>query len=340
MRILHKLNTKIVTIIEHLDFKKVIIIYSLFFILGRYVNIFYQFRFSFIHQINLSIISCIVLSVLHTFYNITSSLEKEFCGKNPFLHIEFRKLNNRISSVWNIILPFLLCGVFCFVIFYLNYLPLNLMGIFGAIMASSAFFFSLMAYYAFVNSMLCIFALQKKDADSLPFTYPDDIKNTPRWIKALQELFRISQISIFAVGTLFTLEYVLLVPIDSIQFTPIFKINSNHPIIFLYNWVIIAVFVIVACPIMLFITKKYLNRLLGKIYSQAKKHMDAIFYEESLSINTLLYYQQVLKNLKSSDMYAIKNQALYPIAGTTISIALNLIKLFEAYLFPILRNSI
>ena len=340
MGIISKLNNKIVSKIEKLNMGRVITCYALLFFIGRIIRSFFHFRFAIIHQINLTIISCVVFYMLKELYCTANILENEFLAKNVLMYVEFKKLNQRIRSCWNIIIPLILCAIFVYVIFFLEYLPKNPMGIFGAVMSISSFFLALMAYYAFVNSIACIFKLQKIDTKDLPFLYPNDIKDIPEWIGKLKGLYRKAQVSIFTVGILFTLEYILLVPVDSVQWTPSFKINSKYPLMFMYNWIVIAIFVIIACPIMVYIARKNLNNLLNKVFLKAKKIIDLELDGEPLSIEKLLNYQQIIKNLQAPGMYIVSNRLLYPVVATSLSLLLNVVKLFESYLVPLFRDTI
>lgn len=333
-KLILRINDKMISSLKCLSMVKVFIIYSILFIVGRIISTGIDMNLSIIHQINLSIISMVELNILSKFYITVNDLLDEFWGRNFDMCSIIKELDKRIHSIVNIIMPCIFCIVFMWVIMFLGYLPANIMGFFGLFMATSSFFFALVAYYALVCSLSSFYELSKLAPDKLLNVHPNDIIEIPTWLRKIMNLYSSAKTAVFTVGLLYTIEYLLLVPSSSVEFSPELKINSDHPIIFLYNWIIIAVFVIIACPIIMSLFKRYLSKIIQNSKQNAVGYVDIIWAQDTQDINGLLSYQQIVNQLSALGMYRIPDKNMYPIITTSLAFILNVIKLFETYLFP------
>lgn len=328
------INELMIDSIRKLTIKKIIVFYLGLFLAGRVISCYKDMELSIVHQINLSIISVIELNILNKFYKIILELLDEFLGRNLYMLFIVKKLKSKIFSIYNILIPTVFCVIFAGIIMFLEYLPKDFMGYFGLFMATSSFFFALVAYYALISSLICFYQLSKLPHSKLLNKHPDDIIEIPSWLKQVINLYGIAKKAVFMVGFLYTVEYLLLVPSASIEFSPTFKINSEYPILFLYNWIIIAVFVIIACPIVMWLFKHFLRIIIENTKKNAVEYINMIWGRTTHDVNSLLSYQQIIKHLSAAEMYQLPRKNLYPVITTSLAFALNIIKLFETYLIP------
>lgn len=333
-KFLLNINKFVINRISENTYKEILVTYVLLFLLGRVISLYQDMELSIIHQLNLTIISIVELNILKEFYLAIAQLLDELHGRNQKMYSIIKKLSNRIYSIYNISIPIIFCSIFAWVIMFLEYLPSNLMGYFGLFMATSSFFFALIAYYALVCTLHFFYVLSKLPYKELFNVHPNDTIRIPNWLKIIIDLFFKAKTSVFTVGLLYTIEYLLLVPSSSMEFVPTLKINSEYPIIFLYNWVVIAVFVIIACPIMMALFKKVLCKIIQNAKQNAVDYIDLIWNQTVLDMKGILSYQQTIQHLSSTGMYHMPNKNIYPIITTSLAFVLNMLKLLEFFSFP------
>ena len=330
-----KYNKNLVDKITTTTYKDLFIIYLSLFLLGRGISLYKNIEYSIVHQVNLTIISIVELNILREFYSTISVLLKEFHGRNQTLYFIILKLKSKIYSIYNILIPTIFGAIFAWIVMFLGYLPNNFIGYFGLFMATSSFFFALIAYYALIWTLITFYKISKIPYKELFYVHPNDTIRIPVWLKCIIDLFFKAKTAVFTVGLLYTIEYLILVPSSSFELTPEFKINSEYPVLFLYNWVVIVIFVIIACPIIMELFKYFLSIIIENSKQNAIDYVDGIWAQTQLDINGLVSYQQTIKNLSETGMYHIPSKNLYPIITTSLAFVLNIFKFIELLSPPV-----
>lgn len=318
----------------------IILLYILFFVIGRLIALKEDFARSLIHQIDLTIISLIGIYMLQELHNIVTDTRDTMLGICTYISEPLNKLNNYRLSPFNLFVPIFPVISFVNKIIKLNFVPLSITGFYAIFMAASTFYVALVCYWQLILSTITIYKLTCIEYDNLPFKFPKDLFEVPKWINNLANIYKKTQFSFFTVGTLFTAEYIMLMPSDISIIDSNRKFNKNLPFELWSTWIIIFVFIIFAFPIFWILLKKLFIKLARNLNKKVIQQL-SMFNSGSIDDVTSVwsYYQLINSAIKFEDKLFPKYN-IYPLIATSVSFILNLIKLYELIELPLLGSSV
>lgn len=339
-KLVYVLCEKILLKVYIVKFRYFVLLYLILFIIGRLIALREDFKYSLIHQINLTIISLIGLYMLQYLHRTVSSTRNLMLGVCPSISEPLGKLNKSRVSVLNLLLPLLPVFSFSNKIVKLKYVPVSTTGFYAIFMAASAFYIALVCYWQLIISTKTIYNLAHIDYNNLPFIYPNDLFQIPDWIKKLTEIYKRTQFSFFTVGTLFTAEYIMLMPNDIEIIDSNGNLNSKLSIDFWSTWIVIFVFIIIAFPIFWILLKKLYIMLAINLNKKALQQLSLLTDDPANDITSLWSYYQIQNNAIKYENRLFPKHNFYPLIATSVSFILNLIKLFEILNLPFLGSAI
>lgn len=339
-KLVYKLCEKILLKIYTVKFKNIMLLYLIFFLMGRLIALKKDFDHSLIHQIDLTIISFIGFYMLQYLHKTVSGTRELMLGVCPNISEYLGKLNKYRVSALNLFLPILPVVSFINKMLKLNYVPISTTGFFALFMAASAFYIALVCYWQLVLSTITIYKLTRIDYNELPFVYPNDLFETPDWIKKLTNIYKKAQFSFFTVGILFTVEYVLLMPSSIEIIDSNGNWNSNLTLEFWSTWIVIFVFIIVAFPIFWILLKKLYMRLAVNLNKKASQQLSVLTANMVNDLPSLWSYYQIKNNVIKYENRLFPKHNFYPLIATSVSFILNLAKLFELLQLPLFGSTI
>lgn len=335
-----ELCKKILIKVYEVKFHYIVLLYLMLFLIGRLIALKEDFKYSLIHQIDLIIISLIGLYMLQYLHNTVSSTRDLVLGVCPDISELLGKLNKSRVSTLNLLLPLLPVISFSNKIVKLKYVPISITGFYAIFMAASAFYIALVCYWQLIISTKTIYYLARIDFNNLPFIYPNDLLEIPDWIKKLTDIYKRTQFSFFTVGTLFTAEYIMLMP-DNIEIIDSNgNLNINLSFDFWSTWIVIFVFIIIAFPIFWILLKKLYIRLAINLSKKASQQLALLTIDSAKDITSLWSYYQMQNNAIKYENKLFPKHNFYPLIATSVSFILNLIKLFELLNLPLFGSAI
>lgn len=339
-KLVYKLSEKILLKIYTIEFRYIILLYLMFFLIGRLIALREDFEHSLIHQIDLTIISLIGFYMLQYLHEIVSSTRNLMVGVCPAISEYLGKLNKNRVSALNLFLPILPVISFASKMLKLNYVPISITGFYALFMAASAFYIALICYWQLILSTKTIYNLTHIDYNDLPFVYPNDLFEIPDWIKKLTDIYKKTQYSFFTVGILFTVEYIMLMP-DNIEIIDSNgDLNLNLSFNFWSTWITIFVFIIIAFPIFWVLLKKLYMKLAVNLNKKADQQLSMLTIESENDLTSLWSYYQIKNNVIKFENRLFPKHNFYPLIATTVSFILNVTKLFELLNLPLFGGTI
>lgn len=324
--------------------------YIMAFILGRILLFFNPIPYDLVHQIVLTIISLITIYSLKYVYKTTekikdasagfaSNTKENNCTSKTLKTFVDQMINMQQSIWWPIIMIFPPLG-FIRKNLYLGFIEKNPAGYYAVIFAASTYYLALLGYVQIISALIQFYKISHDEGDCIPLDFPHDTVTPPEWLSLWNELFQKIVRRFFLVGTLFTLEYVLLMPkgvvtIDNKKF--VFNVPDVRS--FLLSWGTIFVFIIIAFPIIAHIINRMkflLIKNLGKKINQEYK----LLLDSKLSTYSPLdiwAYRQLIETSGKYSTYFNKTKCIIPIVSTLLSFLLNVIKLYESVLSTLLN---
>lgn len=336
--------------INKLSDVKICAFYVIIFLIGRILLFFNPIPFDLIHQIVLTVISYIVLCSLKYAYNMTEKIRSESLGLiygNRGNNCTAKTLTTFVDqmvdiqqSIWYPIIMLLPPLKFIRKNIYLGFIERNPAGYYAVIFAATTYYLALLGYAQILIALIQFRKISHDTDECIPLDFPHDTVTPPRWLTLWNELFQKIVHRFFLVGTLFTLEYVLLMPKDIVTIDKnkkfIFHVNDVNS--FLSSWVTIVVFIIIAFPVisylidnMIILSIKNLNKKINREYE--------ISLGSKLSMCSPLdiwAYKQLIENSCTYNNYFRTTRNVVPIVSTLISFLLNVFKLYESVLLPLL----
>lgn len=333
-----KLCEKILLKIYTVKFRYIVLVYLIIFLIGRLIALKEDFEHSLIHQIDLTIISLIGLYMLQYLHETVSDTRNIMLGICPYISDYLGKLTEKRVSALNIILPIIPVLSFSNKMLKLNYVPISLTGFYALFMAASAFYIALVCYWQLILSTKTIYTLAHMDYNDLPFVYPNDLLEIPDWIKKLTNIYIRTQFSFFTVGTLFTAEYIMLMP-DNIE---IIDLNGNLNLSFDFwsTWIVIFVFIIIAFPIFWILLKRLYVMLATNLSKKASQQLLLLNINPTNDVTSLWSYYQMQNTVLKFETRLFPKRNFYPLIATSVSFILNLAKLFELLKLPLFGSTI
>lgn len=340
----HLINAKIDWLgkINTLSYKKIISIYVVFFILGRILLYFDPIRWDWIHQIVLTTISFFIIYSLKYAHTITQEIKEVSAGlvfgnrKNNYTSktlkmFALQMINAQQSIWWLIVMLFPPLG-FIRKNIYLGFVERTPAGYYAVIFAASTFYLALLGYAQIAIALVQFYKISHDKDGCIPLDFPHDTISPPLWLSLWNKLFQKITKIFFWVGTLFTLEYVLLMPEDIVTIEDgKYTFNVCDVGSFLVSWGTIFVFIIIAFPILHFTIdkmKKLLVHNLGKKINQEYQ----LLFGNKLSTGSPLdvwAYKQLIESADRYGNYFSTTRSIIPIVSTLISFLLNVIKFYE-----------
>ena len=340
-KLVYKLCEKILFKVYTIKFRYIILLYTMFFLIGRLIALREDFEYSFIHQIDLTIISLIGIYMLQYLHETISNTRNLMLGVCPCISELLGKLNKNRLSALNIFLPILPVVSFSIKMIKMNYVPISITGFYAIFMAASAFYIALVCYWQLILSTKTIYNLTRIEYIDLPFVYPNDLFEIPNWIKKLTDIYKKAQFSFFTVGILFTAEYIMLMPdgIEVIDSNGI--LNQNLSIDFWSTWIAIFIFIIIAFPVFLILLKKLYIILAVNLNKKAVQQLSLLTIEQPVNdVTSLWSYYQIQNNAIKFENRIFPKRNFYPLIATSVSFILNLIKLYELLKLPLFGSTV
>lgn len=198
------------------------IFYLITFFVGRILLFYNPIPFDLVHQIVLTVISYIVLYSLKYAYNMTEKIRSAglglvYCnGKNDCtartLTIFIDQMIHMQQSIWWPIIMLLPPINFIRKNLYLGFVEKNPAGYYAVIFAATTYYLALLGYIQILIAMIQFRKISHDTDECIPLDFPHDTVTPPQWLTLWNDLFQKIMRRFFVVGTLFTLEYVLLMP--------------------------------------------------------------------------------------------------------------------------------
>lgn len=344
------INTKfnLLKLINKLSNIQICAFYVIIFIIGRILLLFNPIPFDLIHQIVLTVISFIILYSLKYVYNMTEEIKKASSGvvyNNKINNCTAKTLKTFVDqmikmqqSVWLPIIMLFPPIEFIRKNIYLEFIEKNPAGYYAIVFAAITYYLALLGYVQILIALIQFYKISHDMGGCIPLDFPHDTITPPKWFLLWNELFEKIIHSFFVVGTLFTLEYVLLMPKD------IVKIDASKHIVFnvrdvtsfLISWGIIFLFIIVAFPLIAYAIN-LMKKLLIKNFGKKINHEYEVLLGNNISAYSPLdiwAYKQLIDSTSKYHDYFRASHSIIPIASTLMSFLLNAIKLFESVLLP------
>jgi len=299
----------------------------------------------FFHQVTLTAISLLVIYMIKYCREMGNSIREAssgLIGNSKNSGLRSRRMYDIISdmqmyqrSAWWLILPIFPCISFIGKNFRLGYVPVSVTGCYAVCFGASAFYLALVAYIHLVVSIVFFWKLAHDQGGCIPLRFPSDLASPPKWLELWSRYFQKAESAFFISGTLFTLEYTILMPQDIVTFDKGIVIHSVDPVGFVTGWLTIIILIIFAFPVIAILIRHCFHKLLIQMRTRITNEFQSLTQGKKEDHSLLEYwaYNQLVSSFKYGS-YIFQRKAIVPVLSTSISLVLNLAKLYESVFTP------
>ncbi|OWR30398.1 hypothetical protein CDO73_10780 [Saccharibacillus sp. O23] len=293
---------KIMKNIINLEKKNLLFVCLGIFLIGAVVNFLNPYPLFYVHQIILLLILFLSMTVVKKIFVF---FDQSFPSplKDARLDGFNKNFNSKMYSCIILIISTSVTLIYFISIFCLEYIKINLVGIYALMLGACALYVSIIGYCLLVILIRYLRTI-RKDALELVEYERFSPANTD-WLIKTSEFFNYLKRNFFILGFLFTLEYAILIPQNAIEFSPNFQINTKNNAAFIMTWTGILLFIVLAFPIISFLSKKYIKEIIASFKQKTILELDKllIIAEKNNSGTDVLSYVNLINRVNSSPSY-------------------------------------
>lgn len=329
--------------IKDVSYKNIIIFYLIFFCIGRICLLFNPIRYDWIHQIVLTIISFIVIYSLRYAYDMTQKIKTASLGliyknrtaiyKSQTMHSIIEEMIDMQNSAWWLIIMLYPAIGFIKKNLYLGFVERNPAGYYAVVFGASTFYIALLGYSQILVALIYFGKIALDKGSCIPVDYPNDMIVPPEWFSLWNQLFQKIVRLFFVTGTLFTLEYTLLMPPNIVTLKEKHFIFNVHDVNkFILSWLTIFIWIIIAFPIISVVISG-MQKALVKNLGKKINYEHTLLFQQNISKSSVLdvwLYKQLAEAPIKYNNYFHTYKKIIPVASTVISLLLNIAKLYES----------
>lgn len=332
-------------IISTCSMADILAIYGFSFVVGQLILHQEPFRLGIVHQVVLTFISILVIYMLRYCYMMGNKLSEASAGLKGFgkndvtsrtMYSFIQQMRRCQQSVWCFVVPVFPAVRFVQKTLYLEYVPNSDTGYYAALFGASTFYLALIAYIHLAISIFFFWKISRNTGGCIPLRFPNDLFTPPEWLTLWASYFRRSEKAFFVSGALFTFEYILLMPEGIITYESGPVIHSKDPFAFITSWLTIVVLIIIAFPIIAILIRHLFQATLNNMRAGLQGEFQTLWNTagERAQLTELWAYAQLSSSSLKLGSYIFPQKTYVPLISTLISLALNLMKLYESLIAP------
>lgn len=216
-------------------------------------------------------------------------LEIELTGDPQLVKCQ-TKYKMRINSNLNFLLCIVACVYFVSISVILDFVELNLIGIYSLIALSCVVF---CAFIIFQQYIFLLFLL--RDISKIkPGKFFEMVPERTEWFKLIEKFSNICRNCFIVLGSLFIILFITFSPVNSIQIIFREKFLSIQFIPLLITWIIILVAIICMIPFSSLLRSYFLQKIYGNLIGQSIQNYSKL-YASSKDESKILYLDIILR---------------------------------------------
>ena len=319
------------------------------FIVGAFINAYinHTFKFFVLHQLLLIAATTMLVAAMKSFFkdirlfgdseqNTSEiSLSGNLLSKCPEMLGFYRsRYLSKQRSYWPYLAAIVVSVFFFTCIALLEYISLDIVGIYALYIAGSSVLIGVYAYVQYLFFLWFIHGIEKRTDKGIDFNRYVPA-NTAWVIQIAKTSQRLRNYFLF-IGLIYVIEYSILIPINQIHFTDesiVLNMSSNAS--FIISWIALFVLVIIAFPVINHVQRKLVSSLVSTLKAKTITDLSVEMQEEKLGSKTkkerltsVMTYSVLIENVQKSDTYPIKRQLSYETIMTLVTFLVHVMNLY------------
>lgn len=297
----------------------------------------HTFPHFFIHQFLLIIATTLLLYALKSFFyelKLFGGEHGDLFAKNPELLSLYK---NRFIPLQRsrivLLIALFVTGFFFTCIILLDYIKLDLVGIYAIYIAGSSVLIGVYAYVQYLFFLWFIYKLGNCEHYEYDMYTP---AKSPWIVQLAKTSQRLRNFFLF-VGLIYVIEYGILIPRNKITITnTTINIDTANNAAFIISWIALFLLIIIAFPIINLIQRKLITRLIINLKMNSINELTQLMYakkhyskQKKSHLTTIVTYNILIENIRNSIDYPIKRQMSYEAAMLIITFTVHLCNLWD-----------
>lgn len=323
---------------EALDWKSWCAYCAVLFTVGAIINVKsgFTFPYFFAHQILLIAATTLLMCAMKSFFLDVRRLGEDgrFLLKVPQVKGLYQKQFRPLQKTpWLFLISFLVMLFFFSCILLLEYIKVDMVGIYAIYIAGSSIMLGTYAYGQYLFFLWFIYQIGNGSFDQRGYNVRVPAETV--WIKKIAKMSQTLRNFFLSVALLYTLEFSILIPVDKIELSDkgLFLHTPNNTAFVLF-WFAFLLLVVVAFPIINYIQYKLVVRVINRLKSQTIHELSTLMFEEHNMIKdkrgrmyAAVSYHTLIENVRQTKDYPINRQFSYETLMTLVTFIVHMINL-------------
>ena len=321
---LNRITNWIIRKIEFFNWKYWIIYCAVVLIIGTIINCSTHFSFSnfLTHQLLLVANTTMLFYAMKQFFKdigiLGSHPDVSLLKKEPEVKAIYEKrLLSFQRSPWLLVIAFFITAFFFSCIVLLEYINLDIIGIYAIYIAGSSVLIGVYSYAQYVIFLWFIYKAGKCQFNCYDYNFYVPAESA--WISQIAKTSQHLRNFFLFIGFIYVVEYSILIPADKITFeNGTISLNTPNNIAFIISWIALFLLVIIAFPILNHIQYTLIVRIVNKLKDHAIGELSDLMKQEQhysknkkQRLSIIVTYNILIENIRQSKSYPIKRQLSY-----------------------------
>lgn len=314
----------------------------LLFSVGAFINTITEFIFPhfFAHQFLLIAATTLLVCALKSFFCDLQALggksSDSLLLKVPEVRGLYEKqLLPKQKGPWIFLAAFLVALFFFSCIVLVEYIKIDIIGIYAIYIAGSSVMLGTYAYVQYLLFMRFIYQIGNCQLDHRAYNVLTPAETA--WIKKIAKMAQELRNYFLCVALLYTVEYSILIPTDKIELSDKgVLLNTPNNTAFILSWIAFFLLVIIAFPVINYAQHKLVVRVVDRLKSQTIKELSVLMFEDHRDLKdrrarmySVISYHSLIENVRQSRSYPINRQLSYETLMTFITFVVHIMNLFS-----------
>ena len=332
---------------EDLKLWKWIIYCAILFLVGRFIDIRTQGAFPHFleHQLLLITATTLLVIAMRSFFTDIEKLSSKSEGllaKNPAVDSIYKeKLLPLQRSPWILVACIVVTVFFFTCIVLLEYIEIDIIGIYALYIAGSSVLIGVYGYMQYLYFLWFVHAAGESDysysnrRQAYNYYAPAETK----WIAQIARTSQRLRNYFLFIGFIYVVEYGMLVPANRITLcedSVLLDMPNNAA--FVLSWIALFILVIIAFPVINYIQRSLVTRLVEKLKSATINELSELMESEysnskkksaSERLQTTITYEILITNVKNSKSYPINRQLSYETIMTIVTFCVHVFNFYD-----------
>lgn len=217
----------------------------------------------------------------------------------------------------------------------LEYIKLDIVGIYAIYIAGSSVLIGVYGYLQYLYFLWFIYRIGECEFDR--YSYNIYAPAGTLWVSQIAKTSQRLRSFFLFIGLIYVIEYSMLIPTDKIELSEgIISLSTPNNTALIISWIALFLLVIIAFPIINYVQHMLVVRVVNRLKAQTVGELTELMYEEQRCSKNkkdrmfaVLSYSTLIENIHQSKNYPIKRHLSYETLMTLVTFVVHVMNLYS-----------